>query len=906
MKSAKNSIESSLDRSHPPKEEPHPEVEEKETSHEEQDEITKANEAGTHEGQEEEEENREVQERDPSTDISNTRVDEDVMGTTTVTQPESTTETGVEPVFVKENQTSVDASFLIATNIDSEPSTATPPPPLTTTTTTTTTTTSESTHPVVIETEKAEVVTLVGVNGSSLDPVVSDLDISATSTAPVATKNKPSSSPKSLAEYKHAYETAQRVILQAKNTTRNACKAAKAFQMQLAENTKQLKMREAQLEKVQSTAAQLRIENEAMKESVAKLTQQCRSYESELVHLATKVEDYESLDDSFQTAQETIQQLQRQVAEAGRGGASGPSSSSFSSTAAAASSSANTASSERGLGVSSSSSLDRDETVQQLHLQLDNMRQELEKEQRESQSKQMQLNTLKKQLKMNKARTPKEQAEQIQEMADQNTRLHREVEELSERFQSAAFQAQELELSLETYREKCSALQSKYERVSLQLQMQQSPSEVPEEEEEEETPLTASEREATLINSVKQLETQMQKLKDESVVREQMYQGELEILKSRVQEFDSSQQDSDAEIAAATAPLIRKIELLKHQHSEQVIAYQEVEHRLTRDLRERDEDVSELLAERDTIVRTRRDLELTVEQLKLRESSLSDAVNAQTTSNRQLNSRVLELEAEVDAAKMKLEKLTANNETLSKLRTELEQTIEDLKTKQQQMSRGHHLHPHMSHHHHAPTGSPTNLSEDFPSRSNPGGTHPVGKSSELEAILNAHQVPHIRGTSHGTEASAIPLGAESPGMSPSSSSDMSHGLDSVSTPMSSMASMRMDQLNALLRQREGEVDSLRKHIEALSNSRNALSDQLVSLRSENGELRSRADLVPQLEEQLHHISLRHEVALEVIGEKEDELLRMKDEAVQAKEAFRKQSENLIDELNRLKRQTGAY
>lgn len=80
-----------------------------------------------------------------------------------------------------------------------------------------------------------------------------------------------------------------------------------------------------------------------------------------------------------------------------------------------------------------------------------------------------------------------------------------------------------------------------------------------------------------------------------------------------------------------------------------------------------------------------------------------------------------------------------------------------------------------------------------------------------------------------------------------------------------------------------------------------LSDELVKVTMELEELQSLAAKVPGLEQELHLLQERHKAALEMLGERTEEVQELRADIVDVKEAYRDQISELLSQLEKSRR-----
>src|SRR5690348_7965519 len=80
-----------------------------------------------------------------------------------------------------------------------------------------------------------------------------------------------------------------------------------------------------------------------------------------------------------------------------------------------------------------------------------------------------------------------------------------------------------------------------------------------------------------------------------------------------------------------------------------------------------------------------------------------------------------------------------------------------------------------------------------------------------------------------------------------------------------------------------------------------LSDELVKVTMELEELQGAAAKVPNLEQELTLLKDRHRAALEMLGEKTEEVQELRADILDVKEAYRDQINELLAQLEKLRK-----
>jgi len=110
-------------------------------------------------------------------------------------------------------------------------------------------------------------------------------------------------------------------------------------------------------------------------------------------------------------------------------------------------------------------------------------------------------------------------------------------------------------------------------------------------------------------------------------------------------------------------------------------------------------------------------------------------------------------------------------------------------------------------------------------------------------------------------------------------------------------------LQSLVRQREGELSALKDHLRAVEQRSAELSEQVISLQRDLAASAVTKQRLQTVEQQLQSMSIRYDAALQLIGEKEDELQELHTDVQHIKEMFRAQIEALIGQIKQLQSQS---
>ena len=121
--------------------------------------------------------------------------------------------------------------------------------------------------------------------------------------------------------------------------------------------------------------------------------------------------------------------------------------------------------------------------------------------------------------------------------------------------------------------------------------------------------------------------------------------------------------------------------------------------------------------------------------------------------------------------------------------------------------------------------------------------------------------------------------------------------DNDAIPLSSSAHcdismLELNQLRRNLRQREGEAKTLQHQLRAVESSKKAIAEELFKISQRNAELESMARAQEKIVSERDKLSQRHDILLELLGEKEEQMEELETEFEEVKRMFQAQLDAL--------------
>ncbi|KAG6489853.1 hypothetical protein ZIOFF_051134 [Zingiber officinale] len=112
-----------------------------------------------------------------------------------------------------------------------------------------------------------------------------------------------------------------------------------------------------------------------------------------------------------------------------------------------------------------------------------------------------------------------------------------------------------------------------------------------------------------------------------------------------------------------------------------------------------------------------------------------------------------------------------------------------------------------------------------------------------------------------------------------------------------LKSMTQSAYEASLRHKDGEVASYISRLASLEAIRDSLAEELVKMTEQCEKLRAEAATLPGLRAELEALRRRHSAALELMGERDEELEELRADIIDLKEMYREQVDLLVDRVN---------
>ncbi|KAJ1688403.1 hypothetical protein LUZ63_019793 [Rhynchospora breviuscula] len=392
----------------------------------------------------------------------------------------------------------------------------------------------------------------------------------------------------------------------------------------------------------------------------------------------------------------------------------------------------------------------------------------------------------------------------------------------------------------------------------------------------------ASEKEAILVQTIEELRHTLTRKEQEAAFKEEMFKRDLDDLQKRYQASELRYNELVTQVPESTRPLLRQIEAMQETAARRAEAWAGVERALNSRLQ--DAEAKAAAAEE-----KERSLNERLSQTLSRITILETQITCLRTEQTQL-SRSLEKERQ-RASESRQEYLAIKEEAATQegRAKQLEDEIRELRTKHKKELQEVATHRELLE---------KELERERATR----------LELEKAASMETHKANHdpTRNIPMRKLASAGSLNSieESHFLQASLENDSNALLErrmSTENSMSSyfLKSMTPSAFEAALRQKDGELASYMARLASLESTRDSLAEELVKLTEQCEKLKVEAAALPGVKAELEALRQRHTAALELMGERDEELEELRADIVDLKEMYREQVDLLVNKIQML-------
>ncbi|XVF74566.1 hypothetical protein PTKIN_Ptkin13bG0120000 [Pterospermum kingtungense] len=405
----------------------------------------------------------------------------------------------------------------------------------------------------------------------------------------------------------------------------------------------------------------------------------------------------------------------------------------------------------------------------------------------------------------------------------------------------------------------------------------------------------AEEREAMLVQTLEELRQTLSRNEQQAAFREDMLRRDIEDLQKRYQASERRCEELITQVPESTRPLLRQIEAMQETNSGRAEAWAAVERSLNSRLQEAEAKAA-AAEERERSVNER--LSQTLSRINVLEAQIS-CLRAEQT---QL-SRSLEKERQ-RAAENRQEYLAAKEEadTHEGRANQLEEEIRELRRKHKQELQEALVHQEL-------------LQQEVEREK--AARLELERSARLHSTVVSEQAPIARHNSaleNGSLSRKLSTASSMGSMEESyflqvsldSSDSFSEKRNIGEATLSPlyMKNMTPSAFESALRQKEGELASYMSRLTSMESIRDSLAEELVKMTAQCEKLKAEASMLPGIRAELEALRRRHSAALELMGERDEELEELRADIVDLKEMYREQVNLLVNKIQMMTASVG--
>uniref|UniRef100_A0A7I4FNR6 TATA element modulatory factor 1 TATA binding domain-containing protein n=1 Tax=Physcomitrium patens TaxID=3218 RepID=A0A7I4FNR6_PHYPA len=390
----------------------------------------------------------------------------------------------------------------------------------------------------------------------------------------------------------------------------------------------------------------------------------------------------------------------------------------------------------------------------------------------------------------------------------------------------------------------------------------------------------ASEREATLGQNIDELRQALTRTEQQAAFREDMSRNDIEDLEKRCQAAEARYEELSSRMPESTRPLLRHIEALQ-QAEVRAAAAQEKERVVNERLNQTLSRMAVMEAQVSCVRAEQAQLQRSLEKERQRASENRQEYLTATEAAATHEGRARQLEEEIK--KIRKQYKTELHEEKAR-REALEQEVEQERAAMAEYEKRIRAEGRAAGEKAVAAAQPNDIGKAlkrWPSMSSQGS---VEESLLLQTSFDTHQDKYFEHSdSHSCRFSFS---------------------DRPPSPAIHFGKFTYEQLESHLRQKEGEVASYASRLVALELAQDSLAEELVKSTTQFEQLRAEANLLPGMRAELESLRLRHTSALELMGERDEEVEELRADLADVKHMYREQIDMLVGQIERLSSAVG--
>ncbi|KAM0921923.1 hypothetical protein ACQ4PT_006523 [Festuca glaucescens] len=389
----------------------------------------------------------------------------------------------------------------------------------------------------------------------------------------------------------------------------------------------------------------------------------------------------------------------------------------------------------------------------------------------------------------------------------------------------------------------------------------------------------ACEKENMLINTIEELRNALTRQEQEAAFREERLKRDHDDLQKRYQASELRYNELVTQVPESTRPLLRQIEAMQESVARREEAWAGVERTLNSRLQEaeakaaaseeKERSINERLSQSSSRITV---LETQITILRTEQTQLSRSLEKERQRASESRQEYLAIKEEAAIQEGRAKQLEEEiKELRARHRKELQEAAEHRGLLEKDLEREKAARAEL---------------EKTSSRESP-------KIPLPDQIKNA---PNRKLSSVGSLEESHFLQAS---LDLSDSSSLERRMSAESNMSYYLRSMTPSAFESALRQKDGELASYMSRLASLESIRNSLAEELVKLTEQCEKFRNEAAALPGLKAELEALKQRHFQALELMGERDEELEELRNDIVDLKDMYREQVDLLVSQLQTL-------
>lgn len=412
------------------------------------------------------------------------------------------------------------------------------------------------------------------------------------------------------------------------------------------------------------------------------------------------------------------------------------------------------------------------------------------------------------------------------------------------------------------------------------------------------------EREAALIQALEELRETLSNTERQAASREDKLRSEIDHLQKRCQATEMRYEELVLRVPESTRPLLRQIEAMQESAAMRAEAWSGVERALNSRLQEAEAKAASA-EERERAMNER--LSQTLSRMAVLEAQVSchraeqaqlarslEKERQRAAENRQEYLAALETAASQGGRAKQLEEEIREIRNQHKREMVEEMARRELLEQEIERERTARLDLEKTVHAEAWVGSDKSAaSKNTNSYQEHGSNNHLRRFSSATSIGSMEESFYLQASLDSSTEQALP--------------DRKSASEVTGSPYfgKSIMPTTLEHLETTLRQKDGELSSYMARLASLESIRDSLAEELVKMTNESEKLRMEVATLPGLKAELEALRRRHTSALELMGERDEELEELRADIADVKQMYREQVDMLVSQIEKLSSSLGS-